>query len=81
MICWKLPVWLNENLPLEFAKSGYMILDDWNAKARIFREILRKLFAAGYTGVHWPTEYGGQGGTLMQHIIVTEELSASLSLH
>ncbi len=69
--------WLNENLPTEFAKPDYMSLDDWNGKARTFREVQLKLFAAGYTGVHWPTEYGGQGGTLMQHIIVTEELSAS----
>ncbi|HVS44180.1 MAG TPA: acyl-CoA dehydrogenase family protein, partial [Candidatus Dormibacteraeota bacterium] len=33
------------------------------------------LYDAGYVGVTWPAEYGGQGGTPMQQVIVNQELS------
>ncbi len=33
------------------------------------------LYDAGYVGITWPKEYGGQGGTPMQQVIVNQELS------
>lgn len=69
--------WLSENIPSEGTSAEDETYDDWRAQADIFREFQRKLFDAGYAGIHWSKEYGGQGGTLMQHIIVTEELSAN----
>lgn len=71
----KLIEWLNENLPPEFAEPDYEPPADWNAKAKIYRQVQRKLYEAGYAGVNWPKKYGGQDGSLMQHIITTEELS------
>lgn len=72
--------WLKENLPPEFASPDYEPPADWHEQAKIFRSMQRKLFEAGYAGINWPKEYGGQGGTLMQHIIVTEALSANYPL-
>jgi len=69
--------WLKENIPTEVAWAEEDISEDWQTQAEIFRKFQRKLFDAGYAGIHWPKEYGGQSGTLMQHIIVTEELSAN----
>lgn len=69
--------WLSENIPSEGTSAEDETSDDWYAQAEIFRKFQRKLFDAGYAGIHWSTEYGGQNGTLMQHIIVTEELSAN----
>lgn len=69
--------WLSENIPSEGTLAEVETSDDWCAQAEIFRKFQRKLFAAGYAGIHWSKEYGGQSGTLMQHIIVTEELSAN----
>ena len=35
----------------------------------------RKLAADGWAAVHWPTEYGGRGATLMQSAVYYEELA------
>lgn len=34
-----------------------------------------QLYDAGFVGITWPAEYGGQGGTPMQQVIVNQELS------
>ncbi len=39
------------------------------------RRTQRVLAEAGLVGVTWPREYGGQGGTLVQHAIVAQELA------
>lgn len=72
--------WLSENIPSEVALSNDDTPEDWYAEVKIFQKFQRKLFDAGYAGIHWSKEYGGQSGTLMQHIIVTEELSANYPL-
>jgi alkylation response protein AidB-like acyl-CoA dehydrogenase len=35
----------------------------------------KKLFRAGFAGISWPREYGGQGGTLMQEVVFYEEIA------
>jgi butyryl-CoA dehydrogenase/short/branched chain acyl-CoA dehydrogenase len=45
--------------------------------AGVFRkEILRQFFDLGLMGIEIPEEYGGQGGTFFQSVLVVEELSA-----
>ena len=39
------------------------------------RDWQRKLWEAGYVGLSWPREYGGQGASLTQQVIVSEELA------
>lgn len=41
------------------------------------REWQRSLYEAGYVGLSWPKEYGGQEATLTQQVICSEELSRS----
>jgi len=72
--------WLRENIPAEAASLADDLQEDWQAQAKIFRKFQRKLYDAGYAGIHWAKEYGGQGGSLMQHIIVTEEISSNYPL-
>src|SRR5215470_350340 len=46
-------------------------------EASLFRkDILRQFFELGLMGVEIPDEYGGQGGSFFQCILVVEELSA-----
>jgi alkylation response protein AidB-like acyl-CoA dehydrogenase len=47
--------------------------DDWPAKRRYDTGWQRQLFDAGYAGVSWPKEYGGQGTTPSQELIFLEE--------
>jgi alkylation response protein AidB-like acyl-CoA dehydrogenase len=35
----------------------------------------RRLWEAGYVGLSWPREYGGQAATLTQQVIVSEEMA------
>ena len=41
------------------------------------REWEHTLHAAGWSAVHWPVEYGGQGATLMQWLLFEEEYYAA----
>jgi alkylation response protein AidB-like acyl-CoA dehydrogenase len=59
--------WLSAN-PLgpepEGEDAGYNWRRDWQ----------RKLNEGGWAGVHWPTEYGGRGASLMETAIFFEEM-------
>jgi alkylation response protein AidB-like acyl-CoA dehydrogenase len=66
--------WLAENLTPDWGGPRYTGPDDDHENAALQRDWERKLYAAGYQGLHWPQEYGGQGMTLVEHLIVNEEL-------
>jgi len=62
----ELRAWLADNHPGEEPKGDDAAFDfrrDWQ----------RKLHAAGYAGLSWPTEYGGRGATLVEQAIFGEE--------
>ncbi len=64
--------WLGDNLDdrTREAAAGY---DDIELR----REWQRRVHEAGFAGVSWPRELGGQGGTLMQEVIVNQEMAAA----
>jgi len=47
--------------------------DDWQARRAWDTDWQRRLFDAGYAGINWPKEYGGQGATPSQHLVFLEE--------
>lgn len=66
--------WLDANLPDR---------DGWNAvkEAGPTRERIdflkawqRRIYDAGWIAVHWPQEYGGRDGSLLEHLAVQQEL-------
>ncbi|HEY1777094.1 MAG TPA: acyl-CoA dehydrogenase family protein [Solirubrobacteraceae bacterium] len=60
--------WLTENPP------GQAPRDERESFA--FRRAWdRRLCAGGWSGVHWPREYGGRGATLVESAIYNEELA------
>ncbi len=65
--------WLEVNAPGDWAKvrrrfatpeEQISFLLDWQ----------RRLYEAGYVGLHWPREYGGRGATIMEQAIFYEEM-------
>jgi alkylation response protein AidB-like acyl-CoA dehydrogenase len=47
-------------------------LDEWVAYGKSWQ---RKLYEAGWCGVHWPAAYGGRGASVMEQIIFQEEMA------
>ncbi|MFF2328308.1 MULTISPECIES: acyl-CoA dehydrogenase [unclassified Streptomyces] len=66
----RLRAWLTAVLPALPAKPGP---DDWPARRAYDTAWQRMLYEAGYAGLHWPADAGGQGATPTQHLIFLEE--------
>ncbi|MET9924118.1 MULTISPECIES: acyl-CoA dehydrogenase [unclassified Streptomyces] len=47
--------------------------DDWPARRAYDTAWQRRLYDAGYAGLHWPADAGGQAATPTQHLIFLEE--------
>jgi alkylation response protein AidB-like acyl-CoA dehydrogenase len=60
---------IGRNLPAESRRRGARRFEDSD------REWSRKLGAAGYAGLTWPTEYGGAGAPYSHQAIFLEELA------
>ncbi|PHQ51102.1 acyl-CoA dehydrogenase [Streptomyces cinnamoneus] len=66
----RLRAWLRTTLPGLPAKPSP---DDWPARRAYDCAWQRALYEAGYAGLHWPAEAGGQGATPTQQLIYLEE--------
>ena len=60
--------WLADNSPGEPPDA------DEDGQYAWRRDWQRRLHEDGWAGVHWPTEYGGRGATLMETAIFFEEM-------
>src|SRR5688572_9332647 len=61
--------WLAENNPPDID-----VASDFS-EVETLREWQRTLASGRWVGVHWPTEYGGRGASLLQVAIYNEELA------
>ncbi|MFD9337784.1 acyl-CoA dehydrogenase [Streptomyces sp. NPDC060028] len=66
----RLREWLAEVLPRLPAKPSP---DDWPSRRAYDLGWQRRLYDAGYAGLHWPVDAGGRGATPTQHLIFLEE--------
>ena len=66
--------WLDENIPdwWQEADPDERGGDEYFDQHRAWH---RELYEAGYVGVTWPVEYGGQGRTQVENAILLEELA------
>lgn len=62
----ELRAWLNAHPPGPEPAD----LDEWVTYGKAWQ---RRLYEAGWCGVHWPSEYGGRGASLVEQIIFQEE--------
>ena len=67
----ELRAWLEKTFPKDQPKPETDTIED---ARKVYQAYQRKLFEGGYAGIRYPKKYGGQDGTMIQEMIVTEEL-------
>jgi alkylation response protein AidB-like acyl-CoA dehydrogenase len=67
-------VWLADNLPPGWGGPRCTGPEDDDENARFQTDWERKLYEAGFQGIHWSKDYGGQGLTIIEQLIAAEEL-------
>ena len=67
--------WLREHLPWTYGEGLPPRFDDLAEEVAFGRDWQRRLAAARWVGVAWPSEYGGRDAGPIGHYIVTEELA------
>ncbi|HMG34759.1 MAG TPA: acyl-CoA dehydrogenase [Blastocatellia bacterium] len=67
--------WLQANIPKGWEPSSRD--DDSKERFEFLRSWQKKMFEAGWVGIHWPKEYGGRGATLVEQTIFIEEMARS----
>ena len=66
--------WLHSNIPPEWDPSAFHD-EDSRQRFEFLRAWQKKMYEAGWVGIHWPTEYGGRGATLIEQTIFIEEMA------
>ncbi len=68
--------WLKKNLPENWDPSKHRNYDSSEELARAYCDFQKRLSDAGYVGLQYPKEYGGQGKTLMEEVVVLQTLAS-----
>ncbi len=71
--------WLAEHVPADLKGRGFASSRADRAEVNRLREWQLTLHKAGYVGIDWPAEYGGRGASIMEQIILYEEMSRAQS--
>jgi alkylation response protein AidB-like acyl-CoA dehydrogenase len=69
--------WLEKNLPDNWDPSRYRNYDSTEEWARAYCDFQKRLSDAGYVGLQYPKEYGGQERTLMEEVVVLQTLAST----
>jgi alkylation response protein AidB-like acyl-CoA dehydrogenase len=67
--------WLAAHVPADLKGRGFAASRADRAHVDRLRGWQRALHEAGYVGIDWPREYGGRGVSIMEQIILYEEMS------
>jgi alkylation response protein AidB-like acyl-CoA dehydrogenase len=73
----KVRAWLEDHRDEAPVLRGEDAIQDEDEAIAAHRAWQRKLAEAGYAGVTWPTEYGGQGLRPLEQVIVNQEINAA----
>ncbi|HVN88152.1 MAG TPA: acyl-CoA dehydrogenase family protein [Candidatus Binatia bacterium] len=66
--------WLDHHLPDRATWKRLQSADDPSARIDFLKAWQRRLHEARWIAVHWPATYGGRDWSLLEHLVVTEEL-------
>jgi alkylation response protein AidB-like acyl-CoA dehydrogenase len=71
--------WLERNLPDELRGSGFAASRADVEELKQLRAWQKKLADAGYVGMDWPREFGGRGASIVEMIILYQEMARAES--
>ncbi len=69
----ELAAWLKANVPRDWEQRR--LRDSMHDRFAFLRTWQKKVYEGGWAGVSWPKEYGGRGATLMEQVILTQEMA------
>jgi len=71
--------WLQAHVPADLKGRGFAATRADRAEVDRLRQWQRTLHKAGYVGIDWPPEYGGRGASLVEQVILYEEMARAQS--
>ncbi len=71
--------WLAVNVPADLRGRGFASSRADREHVDRLRDWQRTLHKAGYVGIDWPAEYGGRGVSIMEQVILYEEMARAQS--
>ena len=66
--------WLHSNIPEDWDPAASHD-EDSRQRFEYLRAWQKKMYDAGWVGIHWPKEYAGRGATLIEQTIFIEEMA------
>ncbi len=69
----ELRAWLEATPPEGYNPETFEQLDQ-DKRFEIQLKWQKRLFAAGWVGIHWPKQYGGRGATVVEQVIYQQEM-------
>jgi alkylation response protein AidB-like acyl-CoA dehydrogenase len=69
--------WLSDNLPDNWVQAGQWPTLSEEDEQKFLIDWERRLYFAGYSGIAWPKQFGGQGLDHFDELVVNEELGRS----
>jgi alkylation response protein AidB-like acyl-CoA dehydrogenase len=67
--------WLADNIPEGWGGPEVDEPSESRERFEFLRAWQKKMFEAGWVGIHWPKEYGGRGASLVEQTIFIEEMA------
>jgi alkylation response protein AidB-like acyl-CoA dehydrogenase len=71
--------WLERNLPDDLRGRGFAASRAGREEVARLRDWQKTMYGAGYVGMDWPRQFGGRGATLVEQIILYQEMSRAES--
>ncbi len=71
--------WLERTLPEDLRGRGFAASRADQAEVSKLRAWQKTMYEAGYVGIDWPREFGGRGATLVEQIILYQEMARAES--
>ena len=68
-------LWLERNLPDDLRGRGFAASRAEPEEVRKLRAWQKTMCEAGYVGIDWPREFGGRGASLLEQIILYQEMA------